>query len=182
MSNLSTPSPTVRRSIFGGTRDVVPFFFFCGPCSRHKLLKLENCLRCVCALLSLSLCLRLSSLPRLAGNFAHDSTWFLPNGKKYIAFIFYWSRCSASAFDSSAVVVGIKSIFDWCQYYYHFIMAIYLWERTAGVNSWICHSCCVFNLDTFPVSKVHSTQSRDKNKAAAMAQIQLCEQISIGID
>lgn len=54
MSNLSTPSPTVRRSHFGGTRDVVPFFFCCGPCSRHKLLKLENCLRCVCALLSLS--------------------------------------------------------------------------------------------------------------------------------
>lgn len=176
MSNLSTPSPTVRRSIFGGTRDVVPFFFYFAA-----LVPGTNCLNWKIACAAFALCLRLSSLPRLAGNFAHDSTWFLPNGKKYIAFIFYWSRCSSSAFDSSAVVVGIKSIFDWCQYYYHFIMAIYLSERTAGANSWIC-SCCVFNLDTFPVSKVHSTQSRDKNKAPAMAQIQLCEQFSIEID
>lgn len=155
MSNLSTPFPTVLRMLLGST-DVVPcfylppFFLLFFGCyllllslgGRHKLLKLENCWRCVCA----SCVAPFSFLffnPNTAANFAHDSTWFCRTEKKYIYCIYLLLVSHSLSLSLSlswlSLLVAIKSIFDWCQYYYHFIMAIYLSGCAAGA-AWVCHS------------------------------------------
>lgn len=70
----------------------------------------------------------------------------LPNGTN--VYILHLSFIGLHLGVSFSALVAIKSIFDWCQYYYHFIMAIYLSGRAAAaahsINSFfpLC-SCCL---------------------------------------
>lgn len=143
MSNLSTPSPDGPSQYFSGSTDVVPFLlFFFGPSQIAKIGKLLA-LRLCSAFPPTSPC----PLPHClsswqGGNFAHDSTRFLPNGKKNILHLSFIGLAVPSLFRSCCWhQINIRLMPILLSFYYgHLFVRTH--SRSEFLNSPTSAPCC----------------------------------------